>query len=216
MKRAIFICVALVALWGAAVAQAWGGASITDVSCPEIHATLPAESGPWLVEAVAGPASTVSQAGSLPVLYRVQVNGSSLPIVLGGFYTSTGAQQTVTVVAGNAANLSDGFVYRTVSVANCKAPAGTPGPQGPAGPQGPVGPAGPQGATGAAGPQGPQGVPGATGGSAIVRVASPKPKPHKPRKHKRPRKHKPCVVHLKNGTSYLCGSTPPPSTGGLG
>lgn len=164
----------------AGTALAWGGGSVTDVSCPEIHLVLPVESGPWQVDVVSGAVTSASQAESAPVLYSEQVNGSSYPIVLGDFYTLTNAQQTVTAVAGNAANLSDGFVYKTDSLgANCKAPAGTPGPQGPAGPAGPTGPQGPTGPTGPAGPKGntgpagPQGPAGPSGGAGLPGLVGP-------------------------------------------
>lgn len=219
LKRLIGVLTGLVVLVMAGTAFAWGGASITDVSCPELHAVLPPESGPWKVEVVEGVVSSVSQLSGKTVLYARNVNGSSYPQVLGGFYTPTDDQYTVTVVAGNAANTSDGFVYKTVTVNYCSAPKGTPGPQGPAGPQGPTGPAGPPGATGSPGPPGATGAPGTPG--ATLKAPAPRPKPrhhkkHKPRHKKHhPRHHKPKLCHV-GGTLVLCGTTPPPPGGGNG
>lgn len=155
----------------ASTALAWGGAMITDVSCPEIHLTLPPESGPWWVEAIVGAVSSPYEVGGKPILVDDNdVAGSVYPVVVGGLYTKTDEQTVVTVVAGSAANLVDGFVYKTVSLVNCLAPAGTPGPAGPPGIPGPAGPPGPSGTPGPpgvgtpgpAGPPGPQGPPGRT------------------------------------------------------
>jgi hypothetical protein len=217
-RLAIFVVVAAASLFCAAVALAWGGASVTDVSCPEIHALLPVESGPWKVEAVVGAVTSPSQLSGKQVLLNVNLDGSGYPEVIGKLYAPTDSLTTVTVVAGNAANISDGFVYKTVVLTNCSAPAGTPGPRGPAGPQGPQGPAGPQGPqgpTGGVGPQGPVGGAGPSGPpgtSVTVKAPEPKPKPHH-KKHKKahhkPRpKPKPPVCH-QGAVTYLCSSGPP-------
>lgn len=212
----IFGIVGALSLFTAAVALAWGGASITDVSCPEVHAVLPVESGPWKVEAVVGSATSPSGLSGKQVLLNINLNGSSYPQVIGKLYAPTDAQTLVTVVAGNAANLSDGFVYKTVELTNCSAPSGTPGPQGPQGPAGPQGPIGLPGPSGGVGPQGPTGGTGPAGppGSSVTIKAKPKPKPHE-KKHKhhkkphpKPQPAPPAVCH-QGGVTYLCKSGPP-------
>lgn len=211
----VFAAVMVLPLLYAATALAWGGASITDVSCPEIHAVLPTESGPWEVEAVIGSVTSPSQLpGKTVIFVNRTVQGSSYLSVVGKLWTPTDASTVVTVVAGNAANISDGFVHATYSLTGCSAPSATQGPQGPAGPQGPSGPQGPQGPAGSAGPQGPSGSPGSPGapGTSVTIKAPSKPKKHPRKHHPKPKPPQPPMCHS-GSVTYLCSAGPPPVTG---
>lgn len=130
------------------VALAWAGAQIVKVSCPENHLVLPAESGKWGVKAV-------DERGV--VLLDVQVPGSSAEQVVGGLWETDNGTHVVTLTVGNAANMNDGKVSKTVQMTGCAAPA-SPGPAGPAGPQGPQGAPGSPGASGTSGASGRDGV----------------------------------------------------------
>ncbi len=136
-------------------AYAWSGAQITDISCPEIHVYIPKENGSWKVKGVIGSTTVVD--------VNVNTTAGAKTVVVGGFYAPSAAEATATVTVGNAVNITDGKVEKSVTFVNCSGPVGTPGPAGPKGDNGPQGPTGPAGPEGARGPTGPAGLPGPKG-----------------------------------------------------
>jgi hypothetical protein len=146
-------CVAVLA--PATGAMAWSGAQVTDISCPEIHATLPKEAGSWRVIATDEFGHVLRQAD-------FNTTAGTKYVVVGKTYALDDAEHTITVTVGNATNINDGKVTSSRSVQFCGPPTGTPGPQGPKGDTGPAGPKGADGAGtgGAVGPQGPKGLDG--------------------------------------------------------
>jgi hypothetical protein len=147
----------------------WYGAEIISISCPEVHLRLPKMHGQWRVR--------ISQDNGV-VLHDKAYDGSDYERVIGNIYSPDAAEHVVTVETGNATNIRDGYVKRSVIWSNCAPPTGTPGPQGPPGPGGPPGVPGPTGPPGTGtpgtpgptGPAGPQGPPGVTT-TVIVRRA---------------------------------------------
>jgi hypothetical protein len=166
-RRTVVLTVAILLTAAVAVAYAWGGNGIvTDVSCPEIHATLnksKVESSKW-GWIVKQDDKTVISSGTFAKNY------SNTTYVIGNVYATDNGEHTFDVYIGGAGNVMHdlgGQAHQNVT--HCGPPAGTPGPQGPkgdtgpAGPAGPQGPAGPKGDVGSAGPQGPKGDTGASG-----------------------------------------------------
>jgi hypothetical protein len=121
MRALIAGAAVLAALVVPGTAFAWSGAQITSVSCPEIHAKLPVENGPWKVLAVDEQGHT---------LVNVNVPGNASEQIIGGLWLLDNATHQVRVTVGNAANISDGKVTRTTQMTNCAAPVGRPGPPG--------------------------------------------------------------------------------------
>jgi hypothetical protein len=143
-------------------AYAWSGAQITDISCPEIHVYLPKENGSWKVKGVVGATTVVD--------VNVNTTAGAKTVVVGNFYAPSAAEATATVTVGNAVNINDGKVVKSVTFVNCAGPVGTPGPAGPkgdSGPQGPTGPAGPKGDRGETGADGLPGSPGNPGAPGV-------------------------------------------------
>jgi hypothetical protein len=196
--KALFVGVLTAAfLIIAATAYAWAGAGkITNASCPQTDVVANAESGQWEFIEVEGTATSAAELAGKTVLYEEDFTGITGETQSFSVNTPTNAATPITVAIGNAANMSDGFVYVNLVAHNC---AATSGPAGPAGPQGPQGPTG---ATGPAGPQGPQGATGLTGssgGSSLTITKTSKP----PKKHK---KHKVRKHRLKCVSGYALNS----------
>jgi hypothetical protein len=112
VKGLVALAVIAGTLVGAQAAQAWSGAKVVSVSCPEIHVVAPPEQGPWRVWLTEGDR----------VVFDQTFPGAQGEQVIGGFYESDALTHTGLIHIANAANPEDGLVVRPYQVTNCAAP----------------------------------------------------------------------------------------------